>query len=71
MWMGYTDWLSAPRIAAELDMDVKKVREWKSRKHDPLPVKYIGDNRKQWRVYRKELDAWLVRNEYLPPSPNA
>lgn len=62
MWQGYTEWLSATRVAEELGIDVKRVREWAARKRDPLPVRYIDGNRRQWRVRRKELDEWILRN---------
>ena len=62
MWQGYTEWLSATRVASELGIDVKRVREWAARKRDPLPVRYIDGNRRQWRVRRKEMDDWLMRH---------
>ena len=62
MWQGYTEWLSAPRMAEELGMDVGRVRSWATRRDDPLPVRYIDGNRRQWRVRRKEMDDWLMRN---------
>lgn len=61
-WTGYTEWLSATRIAEELGISVKKVREWPLRKKDPLPVRYPEGNTKQWRVFRQDLNDWLLRN---------
>ena len=66
MWEGYTEWLSAPRVASELEMDVKRVREWPKRLDDPLPVVFIDGNRRQWRVRRKDLDEWILRNSESP-----
>lgn len=63
----YTDWLSAPRVAEELEVDPKRVREWAHRRVDPLPVRFIDGNRKQWRVYRRDLDTWLMRNSSADP----
>lgn len=62
MWQGYTEWLSATRVASELGIDVRRVREWAKRMDDPLPVVFIDGNRRQWRVRRKEMDDWLMRN---------
>lgn len=62
MWEGYTEWLSATRVASELGIDVRRVREWAKRMDDPLPVVFIDGNRRQWRVRRKEMDDWLMRN---------
>ena len=62
MCQGYTEWLSATMVASELEMDVKRVREWAKRMDDPLPVRYIDGNRRQWRVRRKDMDEWLMRN---------
>lgn len=62
MWQGYTEWLSATRVASELEMDVKRVREWAKRMDDPLPVVFIDGNRRQWRVWRKDLNEWIARN---------
>lgn len=62
MWQGYTEWLSATRMAEELGMDVGRVRSWATRRDDPLPVRYIDGNSRQWRVRRKDMDDWLMRN---------
>lgn len=62
MWQGYTEWLSATRVASELGVDAKRVRGWAARKSDPLPVRYIDGNRRQWRVRRRDMDEWILRN---------
>lgn len=61
-WEGYTEWLSATRVASELGIDQKKVREWPKRRTDPLPVRYPDGNKTQWRVFRADLNEWLFRN---------
>lgn len=62
MWEGYTEWLSAPRMASELGMDVKRIRGWAQLREDPLPVRYIDGNNRQWRVRRADMDDWLMRH---------
>lgn len=57
-----TDWLSAKRVAAELGMNYNDVLAWAKRREDPLPVRFIGDNRTQWRVFRCDLNEWIMRN---------
>lgn len=48
----YTDWLSAPRVAEELEVDPKRVRAWAHRRVDPLPVRFIDGNRKHAQLKR-------------------
>ena len=43
-------------------MDVGMVRSLATRRDDPMPVVFIDGNRRQWRVRRKDMDEWLVRN---------
>ena len=61
MWEGYTELLSATRVASEMKMDVKRVREWAKRMDDQLPVVFIDWNRRKWRVRRKDLNEWIAR----------
>lgn len=61
-WTGWTDWLSAPRVAAELGVSYNSVLAWARRRDDPLPVRYPPGNRKQWRVRRSDMDEWIERN---------
>ena len=49
-------------VASELEMDVKRVREWAKMMDDPLTVVFIDGNRRQWRVRRKDLNEWIARN---------
>lgn len=64
-----TEWLSIPQVATELGMDEKRVREWTKRRIDPLPTHLIAGNRKQGRVFRPELNEWIMRNsELLQPA---
>jgi len=58
----YSDWLTLPRVAMELAVSVEKVREWISRADDPLPARLPPGNKKQVRIYRPEMDAWMLRN---------
>ena len=62
MLEGYTEWLSATRVASELGIAVRRVREWAKRMDDPLPVVFLDGNRRQLRLRRKELDEWILRN---------
>lgn len=64
-----TEWLSLPEVAEELGMDYKRVRAWTKRKHDPLPARLIDGNRKQSRVYRPQLNEWLMRNSEVANEP--
>lgn len=58
----YSDWLTLPRVAMELAVSVEKVREWTNRADDPLPSRLPPGNKKQVRVYRPEMDEWMLRN---------
>ena len=49
-------------VASELEMDVKRVREWEKRMDGQLPVVFIDGNRRQWRVRRKDLNELIARN---------
>ena len=49
-------------VASELEMDVKRVREWEKRMDDQLPVVFIDGNRRQWRVRRKDLNELIALN---------
>lgn len=57
-----TDWLGAKRVASELGMSYQAVLGWAKREDDPLPVRCIAGNNKQWRVFRSDLNEWLMRN---------
>lgn len=65
MYAMETEWLSLKQVSEELSMDYARVREWTRRKSDPLPTRLIAGNKKQGRVYRPELNDWLIRNSYL------
>lgn len=58
----YTEWLSAARVAEELEIDPGKVRSWPEQMGDPLPVYYPPGNNTQWRVNRQDLNDWIRRN---------
>ena len=58
----YSDWLTVPRVAMELAVSDEKVREWINRTDDPLPARLPPGNKKQVRIYRAEMDAWMLRN---------
>ena len=64
----YSDWITLRRMATELHMDYKTVLSWSKRKVDPLPVYYPGQNFKQGRVYRPEMNDWLMRNLRKEPA---
>ena len=49
-------------VASELEMDVKRVREWAKRMDNHLPVVFIDWNRRQWSVRRKDLNELIARN---------
>lgn len=57
-----TEWLSLHEVAEELGIDYKRVREWIRLKSDPLPARLFPGNKKQARVYRHDLNEWLMRN---------
>ena len=61
-WLGYTEWLTPPRVAAELGVEYKRVLEWIGREEDPLPAVLIDGNRKKKHVRREELNSWLIRH---------
>lgn len=65
MYAVTTEWLTAKAVSIELGMDYKRVLEWVKRKEDPLPTHLIDGNRKQGRVYRPELNEWLMRNSEI------
>lgn len=64
-YLVYSDWLTIPRAALELAMSEAKVREWIYQADDPLPARLPPGNEKQPRIYRPELDAWMLRNGEL------
>lgn len=57
-----TEWLSLKQVSEELSMDYDRVCSWAKRKIDPLPSRLIDGNKKQGRVFRPELNDWLMRN---------
>lgn len=57
-----TEWLSLKQVAEELSMDYKRVLDWSKRKTDPLPTRLIAGNKKQGRVFRPDLNEWVIRN---------
>ena len=60
-----TEWLSVRQVAAELSLDYTRVLNWTKRKDDPLPARLVDGNRKQARVFRPELNDWIMRNSDL------
>lgn len=65
MYAVTTEWLSLKQVAKELGMQYERVLEWPRRKVDPLPMRLIDGNRKQGRVYRGDLNEWILRNSDL------
>lgn len=58
----WTEWLTIPRVALELAVSINTVHEWTRRKDDPLPVLLPPGNKAQGRVYRPQLNEWILRN---------
>lgn len=65
MYAVETEWLSVRQVADELGMDYARVLGWTRRKVDPLPSRLIDGNRKQGRIYRGDLNEWILRNSEL------
>lgn len=64
-----TEWLTLKQVAEELGMHYPRVLEWTKRAVDPLPIHLIAGNKKQGRVFRPELNEWIMRNsELLQPA---
>lgn len=61
-YLVYSDWLTLPRVALELAVAVERVNEWINRRDDPLPARLPPGNKKQVRIYRPEMDEWMLRN---------
>lgn len=60
-----TEWLTFRQVADEIGMDYERVRAWAKQKTDPLPAHLIAGNKKQARIFRPELNAWILRNSDL------
>ncbi len=65
MYAVETEWLSVRQVAEELGMDYVRVLRWTKRKEDPLPTRLIAGNKKQGRVFRPELNEWIIRNSQI------
>lgn len=61
----YTEWPTIPRVAKELGKKEQSVRDWAHRSNDPLPCYLFPGCEKQVRVFRPDLNKWLMRNSRL------
>lgn len=55
----YKQWLTLPEVAQELGVSYTSVRAWANRRENPLPTWLPEGNRKQRKVKREELNAWI------------
>lgn len=62
MYAVVTEWLTLKQVSEELGIDYARILQWVKRKHDPLPSYLIDGNKKQGRVFRPELNDWIIRN---------
>ncbi len=60
-----TEWLTIKQVSEELEIDYNRVLAWTKRKMDPLPARLIDGNKKQGRVFRPDLNEWIMRNSEI------
>lgn len=58
----HTDYLTPLQAAEELSVEVHSIHAWAKRDFDPLPVRLPPGNTRQGRIFRPELNEWVLRN---------